>query len=128
MPEYVAKKSAWSVVSFWNIILCLLIIPNFVLIEKILICRTEKIEFYDNKVVFEKGLLSKKQTNFAFTGVFSVTLNQSLWGRIFKYGDLTIDFVGRVDLNTKCIKNPEKLIDYLETKIVTKTDVHTYVN
>lgn len=34
MEELVVKKSAWGVVNFWSIVLCILIIPIFVLIIK----------------------------------------------------------------------------------------------
>ena len=37
-------------------------------------------------------------------------------------------FVGKYDINTTYIKDPKALKKYLESKIVEKTNVHTYVN
>lgn len=127
MEEYVAKKSVWGVISFWKIISCILIIPLFILIFNIIATTKEKIVFYSDKVIYEKGLFNIKKKTFAFTGVFAVDVEQSLWGRIFKYGDLRIDFVGKTDIDTNYIKTPKKLMEYLETKMVQKSQVYTHM-
>ncbi len=127
MEEFVAKKSAWGAVTFWGVVACILIIPIIVLVFRILIIKQEKITFYEDRIVVEKGLFSKSQKKFAFTGVFSVDIYQSLWGRWFNYGNLNVDFVGKCDINTKCIKNPQAFVDYLETKIVKKQQVTTHM-
>ena len=127
MQEYVAKKSAWSCISFWWIVSCILIIPIIFLVFRILAAKAEKITFYSDKVVWEKGFLSKKVKTFAFTGVFSVDIEKTLFGRIFKYGHLEIDFVGKCDINTLYIKEPDKLVKYLESKIVKKQDTNIHM-
>ena len=111
MEEYVAKKSVWCCLNFWWIISCLLIIPIIFVVFRILSAKAEKITFYSDKVVWEKGFLSKKVRKFAFTGVFSVD----------------IDFVGKCDINTFYIKDPDKLVEYLESKIVKKQDTNIHM-
>ena len=108
MEEYVAKKSVWCCLNFWWIISCLLIIPIIFVVFRILSAKAEKITFYSDKVVWEKGFLSKKVRKFAFTGVFSVDIDKPFIGRIFNYGHLDIDFVGKCDINTFYIKDPDK--------------------
>ena len=127
MQEYVAKKSAWSCISFGWILSCILIIPIIILVFRILAVKQETITFYSDKVVWEKGFLSKKVKTFAFTGVFSVDIEKSLMGRIFKYGHLKIDFVGKCDINTFYIKEPDKLVQYLNSKIVKKQDTNIHM-
>ncbi len=128
MVEFVAKKSVWSVISFWRIVSCILIIPAIILIFKIVAAKKETITFYADKVVIKKGWLNTTEKTFVFVGVFSVDISQSLLGKIYNYGSLEVDFVGKYDINTTYIKDPKALKKYLESKIVEKTNVHTYVN
>ena len=121
------KKSAWKEIDFVSILLCLLIIPIIVLVVKIMAVKKERILFYEDKIVVEKGLISKSRKQFAFAGVFSVNVYQSLLGRICDYGTVSIDFVGKNDINTEYIKEPEKLAKFLETRIVKKTDITTHM-
>ena len=127
MKLYEVRKSAWSVITFWRIVLCIFIIPLIVLIFRIIAAKHEVITFYEDKVVHEKGWLSKSKKNFAFTGVFGVNTYQSLAGRIFNYGHVSIDFVGKTDINTRYVKNPKQLVEFLETKIVKKEQVTTHM-
>ena len=127
MEKFVVKKSAWKVVNFWSIVLCILIIPIIVLVFEILAAKKETITFYEDKIVVEKGFLSRSESSFVFAGVFSVNIKQSLWGRIFNYGDLSVDFVGKNDINTTYIKNPKAVKQFLESKIVKKASVQTHM-
>ena len=90
--------------------------------------KKETITFYKDKIVVKKGLINISEKTFAFTGVFSVDINQSLAGRLFNYGNLDIDFVGKNDINTKYVKDPKGLKSYLETKIVQRNNIHTFMN
>ena len=118
-PNYVAKKSAWGCVSFLSIIACVLVIPLFVLIFRILAAKQFRLEFYDDKIIIKSGLLNKKKKQMVFMGVTSVSVEQSLWGRLFGYGNVVVDCVGKWDVsNTSYIKNPEALEEYLQTRIV----------
>ena len=83
MKLYEARKSVCSVITFWRILACILIIPLIVLIFRIIAAKKEVITFYEDKIVYEKGWLNKSKKNFAFTGVFSVDTNQPLFGRLF---------------------------------------------
>ena len=60
-PNYVAKKSAWTAVSIWTILLCWLIVPIIIMIFKIIALKAESIEFYDQKVVQRSGILAKQE-------------------------------------------------------------------
>lgn len=119
-PNYIAKKTAWKAFHPALVLLFFLIIPIFIIIGRIIWIKCETIEFYDNKVVYKKGLLSRKETVTTFLGVLSVSVDQTLTGRIFNYGDVVIDTVGRWDISTEDIAKPHKLKRYLETKAASK--------
>lgn len=124
--NYVAKKSAWGAVSIWSILFCWLIIPIFVMIFKIIALKAESIEFYDGKVVQKSGILSKREKQSLLTNVTSVSVNQSLWGRIFNYGDVKVDLIGKWDIDTVGISRPNELKAFLEDYLSNK-NIHQLV-
>ena len=119
-PNYVATKSAWSCVSFLWILACVLVIPLIVMIFRIIAAKKFRLEFYDDKIIIKTGWLNTKKKQMAFMGVTSVETEQSLWGKLFGYGTVLVDCVGKWDVsNTEYIQKPEKLEEYLQTRIVT---------
>ena len=118
-PEYVARKSAWEAVSFLWILACFLIIPIIPLVFRIIALKHYEIEFYQDKIVIKSGWLNTKKRQMVFMGVTSTTVEQSLWGQLFNYGNVIVDCVGKWDVNsTNYIKDPQKLEAYLQTRIV----------
>lgn len=113
-PNYVMKKSAWSVVRPWHILLFFLVIPLIIMIIKIINIKDESISFYNNKVVQRYGIFSKNEKTTIMTPVLSVTVKQSFWGRICNYGTVYIDVVGKWDIQMRGIKRPWQAKEYLE--------------
>lgn len=127
-PNYVARKSAiGSGGIFWCILLSVLIIPIFILIWKIISARHQTIEFYDDKVISHKGVLSKSEKHATLTKITSVSVNQSIGGRIFNYGNVRIDVIGKFDIDLTGIINPNGLKRYLEHKIARSDELNQYV-
>ena len=114
VPNYIAKKSAWSAVTLLRVLLFWLIVPLVIMIADIIIKKHEVIEFYDDYVVKKSGVLSKKEKRSALVGVVGVSVSQTIKGRICNYGDVYIDVVGKWDVNTTNITNPNGLKEYLE--------------
>ena len=127
-PNYTATKSAISAISFWGLVSCILIIPIFILIFKIIAVKKYRIEFYDDKIVTYSGLINTSKKQSVFMGVTSSSINQTLLGHIFNYGDVTVDCVGKWDVDTTYIKNPKALDEYLQTKIIETTQSNQFVH
>ena len=113
-PNYVMKKSAWSVVRPWHILLFFLVVPLIIMIVKIINIKDESISFYNNKVVQRYGIFSKNEKTTIMTPVLSVTVKQTFWGRICNYGTVYIDVVGKWDIQMRGIKRPWQAKEYLE--------------
>ena len=113
-PNYVIKKSAWSVIKWWHIVFGIFIIPLLIMIWKIINIKDETISFYNNKVVHRSGILSRNERTTILTRVLSVTVKQTFWGRIFNYGTIYVDMMGKWDINMRGIKNPMEAKAYLE--------------
>ena len=73
--------------------------------------------FYDEKIIVKSGVFNKSESQTVFSGVYSVSLSQSFMGRIFGYGDISVDCPGKWDIDTFGIKDPAALKRYLESKI-----------
>ena len=127
-PNFVSTKSVFSVISFWKIVSCILIIPIFVLIFKIIAVKQYRIEFYDDKVITYSGLLNKNKKQSVFMGVTASSVSQTLWGRLFNYGNVSVDCVGKWDIDTRYIKNPNELDAYLQTKIIQTPAANQFVH
>lgn len=117
--DYIAKKSAWKAVTLFRILFAWLVIPLIIMIADIIKLKHQTIEFYDNYIIQKSGVIAKSERKSAFMGVVSVSVNQSIRGRIFNYGDISVDAVGKWDINTRGIANPESLKRYLNTRMVT---------
>ena len=117
-PLYIAKKSKLCSFSLLRILFCWLIIPIILIIIDILKTNVEKVEFFDKKVTERNGLISKNETETTFKGVVSVNVQQSFWGRIFNFGEVYVDLVGKNNLHLEKIAKPYELKKFLETKIV----------
>ena len=120
-PNYVATKSAWKAVTFGRVFFFWLIIPLIVMIVDIMVRKNERIEFYDDKIVVKSGVLTKKEQKTMFSGVLSVSIEQSLWGRMFHYGNVKVDVMGKWDVDLDSVCKPKELEAYLETKIVSRS-------
>ncbi len=119
-PNYIAKKSIVSVLSLWLILFSWLIIPAIIQIYRIIATICYSIEFYDNKIVVKDGIIVKNERQSVFAGVYAVSIQQSIMGRIFGYATLQVDCPGRWDLDTTGIKNARDLKEYLESRITTQ--------
>lgn len=119
-PLYTAKKSKLAAFTFWRVLFFWLIIPTIIIIVDLFKLNNESFEFYDDKIIHKYGVLSKNKRQIVFGGVYLVSTKQTLFGRIFNYGDINVDAVGRWDIKSTKIKNPEALAQFLETKIVSK--------
>lgn len=149
-PNYTARKTAWKIITLKNFILLVLsavaltflvvdlffvdILPSIVtyiliappvitllwMLWDLLVIKCEKYEFYDNKVVYSKGVFNRKVNITTFLGVLTVTVEQSFIARICNYGDVTVDTVGRWDMDMIDISKPHRLKIYLESKGASK--------
>lgn len=122
MPNYTARKSLVPEITFLRILACFLIFPIFYLIFKIVEAKNYKIEFYDNKIVTYSGVFNKSKRQSAFMGITSISVHQTFFGQIFDYGYVSVDCIGKWDIDTNNIKDPAGLESYLQSTIIQKKD------
>ena len=118
--EYVITKSVWKAFDLLGILLAITIIP---LIIRIIVLKSDKTYFYENRIISRYGVLSKHETETAFVGVSAISVDQSLLGRIFGFGDINIDVIGKWRVTIKGAKKPMQAKEFLTKYIVEKSDV-----
>lgn len=122
-PNYTARKSVCAALSFSRIALCILILPIFYLVYKIIETKQFKIEFYDNKIITYSGLINFRKKQSVFMGVTETNVEQTLFGQLFNYGSVNVDCVGKWDIDTTYIKDPYKLEKYLQSKVISSDQI-----
>lgn len=88
------------------------------MIVQIVQLKFQKIEFYDTYIVQRSGVIARNERKSAFIGIISVSIQQTVAGRLFNYGNITVDTVGKWDIDTRGIAEPERLKKYLNTRMV----------
>ncbi len=86
-----------------------------------------RIEFYDDKIITYSGLINTNKKQTVFLGVTATQIRQSVMGQIFNYSDVVVDCVGKWDIDTKNIKNPSELENYLQSKIITPNQANQFI-
>ena len=108
-PNYVAKKSVAGECGgkiFLCVLLCWLIVPIIIMICLIVKTKKFRLEFYDTRVIMRRGVFNTEEQQSLLTTIVGVRINQTMGGQIFNYGDVIVDMVGRWDVETQAIKEP----------------------
>jgi len=100
------RPSWWNF--FWHFVFCWLIVPIVVALWK----RASLIlRITENKVLLEKGLLSKNHKEIFISDIRTIDIKQSLFQRILGIGDVMIATAGTNGYEDKAfgIPNPNKI-------------------
>ncbi len=122
-PHIIARKSLVPCFRLSNILLCFLIIGIFKIIIEIIILKHKTIEFYDTYVIKRSGVFNKVEEKCMFPKVLSINVYRSFWGRVFGYGDIQIDAIGKWDVDLKKIKRPMFVRRYLEKHFISAKEI-----
>ena len=74
--------------------------------------KTAKLSIDNKKINFVKGIFKKEILIIDLDKIVSIELDQTLIGRLFKYGTVKIN-VGYKAEEIKCIKDPKKFVENL---------------
>jgi len=114
---YLFLSDAVLILSSWLIFFFLILISLFFIEPECCILYTSYYLKEDN-VMEIKGVLSKKRTAIPYSSISNIVLNKGVIGRIFGYGNVTINsFSGDNKITLKGMKNPEKTFKFIEKRI-----------
>ena len=124
-PHIIARKSIIPAFKFWRVLFFWLIIPLIMIIVDVVKLRHEYVEFYNTYVVKKKGVFRKTEDKVMFPKVLSCSTDIPFWGRIFKYGDISIDAIGKWDVDLKGVKNPKYIKKYVENHFISAKEIRS---
>lgn len=107
--QYRAKLSLWSF--FWLIVLGLLLLPAFGLglllwIAAWLIYISTELAITNKRIIAKSGLIQRKTMEMFLEKIESIQVDQSVLGRIFNFGSITISGTGGDKSPIKNISDP----------------------
>ena len=74
-------------------------------------------EINPKDITLYSGILFQKKKYYSLERAESISLNKSVWGRLFNFGTLSIDLYmanSRYEVLLKCVPNPEKYVHVIE--------------
>ena len=122
-PHIVARKSILPAFKLWRILTFWLIIPLIMIIVDVVKLKSQYVEFYDSFVIKKKGVFNKTEERCMFPKVLSCHVYRSFWGRVFNYGDIKVDAIGKWDVDLIGIKRPLFVRKYLENHFISAKEI-----
>ena len=119
----VARKSIIPAIKWWHIVFFWTIIPMIHLICKIIVLKNQYVEFYDSYVIKKKGVFHKTEEKCMFPKVMSCHVHRTFNGRIWNYGNVTIDAIGKWDVDLTNVKRPLYIKKYLENHFISAKEI-----
>ena len=101
----------------------LALIPLISIIVDVILLRTQYVEFYDSFVIKKKGVFNKTEERCMFPKVLSCNVYRSFWGRVFNYGNIQVDVIGKWDVDLTNIKRPLYVRKYLENHFISAKEI-----
>lgn len=90
----------------------------FVLVIVLTVVEASKseIRIYEKSITTRRGLINVKETRSVMTPIVGVSVEQSFNGKLFNYGNVVIDKMGKGwDIDCTYIKKPEEFKNFLQT-------------
>ena len=99
------------------------LVPLTLIIVDVVILRSQYVEFYDSFVVKKRGVFNKTEEKCMFPKILSCHVHRTFCGRIFNYGNIQIDAIGKWDVDLTFIKRPLYIRKYLENHFISAKEI-----
>ena len=103
----------------------LTIVMFLIIIGFVIHVRSIYIKFYDGYVVKHKGVLFKHIEKCMLPKIISCNVYQSFWGRLFRFGDVKIDAIGKWDIDLLGYKAPNRIRKRLDANFISAQEVRS---
>ena len=94
-----------------------------IIIGLVIYTRSVYVKFYDGHVVKHKGVFNKHIEKCMLPKIISCNVYCPFWGRIFKFGDVKIDTIGKWDIDLIGYKYPNRIRKRLEPYFISAQEV-----
>ena len=122
-PHIIARKSILPAFKAWRVCTFFLIVPLIMIIVDVVKLRHQYVEFYDSFVIKKYGVFNKREEKCMFPKILSCDVYRPFWGRVFNYGNIKIDAIGKWDVDLTYIKRPLYVRKYLENHFIFSREI-----
>ena len=111
LASFVAAYLAWKLFLGWLFLLtgALALIALFAIARAYFVRWSTEIAVTDRRIIFKRGIIRRHTVEMNMQKVESVDVDQTLIGRLFNYGSVTIRGTGSSFENLRMIDHPLKL-------------------
>jgi uncharacterized membrane protein YdbT with pleckstrin-like domain len=99
------------------LILMLLVISLLIVLQDLIVYLTTEFALTTKRIIAKKGLIWRHSLEIVLSKVESVTVDQGLFGRLFRYGTVTVIGSGGTKESFSTIRNPMELRKRINTKL-----------
>ena len=108
------NKSFWSEMTFLKVLFFWLIIP---LLVALIVAKSFNAKILKDRITVRDGVFNKTNNEYPLVGVTSISIDQPFFGRIFKYGNVTVSLAGGKTVYLNGVKRPFEIKQYLESQL-----------
>jgi uncharacterized membrane protein YdbT with pleckstrin-like domain len=118
--EHIVVRGRWPMV-FWVtawaalIVLGVVLVGVYIFVRSALTMLTTEFAVTDHRVILKRGLINRETHELAVASVEGVSLHQTVLGRIFNYGTLTVTGTGEAVIRFPPMADPVQFRRAIET-------------
>lgn len=105
----------WVMTWLALIVLGIIIVGIYIFIRNVVIMKTTDFAVTNRRVILKKGWLNRQTYELAVESVEGVTLHQSIWARLFGYGNVIVTGTGEALIRFPAMANPVAFRRAIET-------------
>ena len=112
---------AWVMTWLALIVLGIIIVGIFIFLRNVVFMKTTDFAVTNRRVILKKGWLNRQTFELAVESVEGVTLHQSIWARLFGYGNVIVTGTGEAIIRFPAMADPVSFRRAIETA---RTEAH----
>ncbi|WP_395646655.1 PH domain-containing protein [Terricaulis sp.] len=105
----------WVMTWLALIVLGVIVVGIFLFVRNVIVMKTTDFAVTDRRVILKKGWLNRQTYELAVESVEGVTLHQSIWARLFGYGNVIVTGTGEAIIRFPAMANPVVFRRAIET-------------
>lgn len=105
----------WVMTWLALIVFGIIIVGTYIFFRNVIIMTTTDFAVTNRRVILKKGWLNRQTYELAVESVEGVTLHQSIWARLFGYGNVIVTGTGEAIIRFPAMANPVAFRRAIET-------------
>ena len=117
ISKFLVHWVVWLKIVLYLVTGLLIIIPLYFFIKLFLLVIGIEQGLTDKRIIKKTGIISRNTEELLLTKVETVSVDQSILGRIFGYGDIIVSGTGISDIRLEYVPNPLEIKKKIESVV-----------